>query len=100
MLLISSNLVLMISGIPCDQAVSTTRPETLARGILTLWLRSSVGGSFGRNRRSDGADHHGRHLELRGAIPDVVTLGDPFEIGPDRPNVAIVVLGQQQPHRP
>src|SRR3954470_2175067 len=41
----------------------------------------------GRDGRGDRTDHLGRHLELRGAIPDVVTLGDPSEIGPDRPDV-------------
>src|SRR6185295_12692641 len=54
----------------------------------------------GRNGRGDRAHHPGRHLELGCAIPDVVALGNPAEIGPHRPDVAIVVLRQQQPDRP
>src|SRR5438552_270781 len=53
-----------------------------------------------RDRRGDRLDHGGGHFELRDAIPDVVAPGDPFEIGPHCPEVAIVVLRQQQPHRP
>ena len=40
------------------------------------------------------SDHLGRNRELRGTIFNVVALGDPFEIGPDRPDLAIVVLRQ------
>src|SRR4051794_14574585 len=39
----------------------------------------------GRDGRDDRADHRGRHPELGDAIADVVTPGNPFEIGPDRP---------------
>src|SRR6266478_4417362 len=48
---------------------------------------------LGRDGRRNRPDHHGRHLELRDAVPDVVTPGDPLEIGPHRPDIAIVVLG-------
>src|SRR5437867_11082931 len=35
---------------------------------------------FGGDGGRDGLDDHGRHLELRLAIPDVVALCDPVEI--------------------
>src|SRR5258706_5699366 len=55
---------------------------------------------LGRDCRRDRLDDHGRHLELRDAVPDVVTPGDPLEIGPDRPYPAVVVLRKQQADRP
>src|SRR5690242_999136 len=55
---------------------------------------------FVGDRRRDRIDDHGRHLELRGAILDVVTLRDPIEVGPDRPDVAVVVLGEEQADGP
>src|SRR4051812_19860939 len=54
----------------------------------------------GRDGRSDRAHHPGRHLELRGAVLDVVALRDPSEIGPDRPDIAIFILREQQADRP
>ena len=64
------------------------------RGIelIPLLLRSDC--------RCDRIDDHGRHLELRGAILDVMTLRDPIEIGPDRPDVAVIVLRQEQADGP
>src|SRR5215813_14189686 len=66
---------------------------------LSEWLPAPKP-SFRCDRGSDGFDHHGGHVELRDAIPDVVPPRDPFEIGPHRPDIAIVILGQEQPHRP
>jgi hypothetical protein len=65
------------------------RPEGFAGGVLALLL--------GRDRRCNRADNHGRHLELRDPVLDVVTPGDPLEIGPDRPYIAVVVLRQSSP---
>jgi hypothetical protein len=45
-------------------------------------------------------DHLSRHFELGFAIPDIVATRDPLEIGPGRPDVAIVVLRQEQANRP
>src|SRR5882724_6835619 len=94
----TSNFSDVIEPIPllamplCEQAAPPARPVGLT-AIDRLVLP-------GRDGRGDRADHFGRHLELRGAIPDVVAFGDPSEIGPDRPDVAIVILRQQQPDRP
>src|SRR6266849_540903 len=78
-----------MSGGPNWPALSSL-PKTM-RGRPSL---------LGRDGRSDRTDNHGRHLELRGTIHDVVAPGDPLEIGPDRPYIAVVVLRQQQPDRP
>src|SRR5205823_7331645 len=69
----------------------SSRQKTLCAGPPSL---------LGRDGRRNRTDNHGRHLELRGTIPDVVPPGDPLEIGPDRPHIAVVVLRQQQPDRP
>src|SRR5215510_3775402 len=64
----------------------------LSCGQRSLTIRRSFGGDGGSDRFHD----HGRHVELGVTIPDVVTPGDPGEVGPNRPDVAIVVLRQQQ----
>ena len=53
-----------------------------------------------RDGRGDGVDHHGCHLELGITVADIVAAGDPGEIGPERPDIAMIVLGQQQANRP
>src|SRR6266851_4287378 len=64
---------------------------------LTRELRAPLPCGDGRGDRLNDL---GRHFELGFAIPDVVAARDPFEIGPDRPDVAIVVLRQEQTDRP
>src|SRR6516165_3855104 len=56
--------------------------------------------SFAGDAGGDRFDDHRGHVELGVAIPDVVASRNPSEIGPDRPDVAIVILRQQQTDGP
>src|SRR5258705_5070086 len=97
----TSNVSMLIENFPMSQlivwaprvqAASSTQPEASTGGVRALLL--------GLDGRGDGVDNHGRHLELRDTVFDVVALGDPLEIGPHRPDLAVVVLREQQPDRP
>src|SRR5690242_51161 len=65
----------VFGNILCEQAAPMVQPVGLTRADPVVLP--------GGDGRGDRADHLGRHLELRGAIPDVVAFGDPSEIGPD-----------------
>ena len=50
--------------------------------------------------RCDGCDNGRRHLELVSAVLDPVSSCDPVEIGIGGPDLALIVLEHEQPHRP
>src|SRR5437667_4075839 len=91
------NLIEQTSSLAACGRTAADRPRrprdlgALRPGSLT-WRGAAL--LLAGDRRSDGADNHGCHLVLRVAIPDLVAPRDPVEIGPDRPDVAIVILRQ------
>src|SRR6516164_11333663 len=64
---------------------------------FNLWPNS---GRLFFHDRSDGLDDHRSHLEGIAAIFDVMPTRNPIKISVDRPDVAIRILMDQQPHRP
>src|SRR6516165_3117764 len=56
--------------------------------------------SFAGDGGGDRFDDHRGHVELSVTIPDVVAPRDPGEVRPNCPDVAIVILRQQQADRP
>src|SRR6266545_6442161 len=84
----TSNFSAVIEFTPLLPTLDAVRPRRVAQPEDFKRGRSTA--LPGRNGRSDRAHHLGRHLELGCAIPDVVAPGDPSEIGPHRPDVAIV----------